>query len=59
MHQLGTKSISGAPDTLEAPEKIGGPSRTRTLDPLIKSCPEPRTQETQADLTPTDHSDPD
>ena len=36
-HQLGTKSISGAPDTLEAPEKIGGPWRTRTSDPLIKS----------------------
>src|SRR6266508_4373724 len=36
-HQLGTKSVSGAPDTLEAPEKIGGPWRTRTSDPLIKS----------------------
>jgi integrase len=35
-HQLGTKSVSGAPDTLEAPEKIGGPWRTRTSDPLIK-----------------------
>jgi integrase len=36
-HQLGTKSKSGAPRVLEAPDKIGGPSRTRTLDPLIKS----------------------
>ena len=36
-HQLGTKSNSGAPDVPEAPEKNGGPSRTRTLDPLIKS----------------------
>src|SRR5262245_55224247 len=36
-HQLGTKSSSGASDDVEAPEKIGGPSRTRTLDPLIKS----------------------
>src|SRR5439155_11628276 len=27
----------GASDTLEAPVMIGGPSRTRTLDPLIKS----------------------
>ncbi len=36
-HQLGTKSKSGAPDDLEAPDSNGGPSRTRTLDPLIKS----------------------
>src|SRR2546423_15240452 len=28
---------AGASDTLEAPVMIGGPSRTRTLDPLIKS----------------------
>jgi len=35
-HQLGTKSKSSAPDDSEAPEMIGGPSRTRTLDPLIK-----------------------
>jgi len=36
-HRLGTKRDSGAPDAPEAPEMIGGPSRTRTLDPLIKS----------------------
>ena len=36
-HRLGTKNDSGAPDAPEAPETIGGPSRTRTLDPLIKS----------------------
>ena len=36
-HQLSTKNVSGAPDAPEAPETIGGPSRTRTLDPLIKS----------------------
>ena len=36
-HRLGTESSSGAPDAPEAPETIGGPSRTRTLDPLIKS----------------------
>jgi len=35
-HRLGTKRSSGAPDVPEAPETIGGPSRTRTLDPLIK-----------------------
>jgi len=34
------------------------PSRTRTLDPLIKSCPEPRTQDTQADLGSPDQSNP-
>ena len=28
---------AGASGVLEAPVKIGGPSRTRTLDPLIKS----------------------
>ena len=36
-HQLGTKCNSGASTDAEAPEKIGGPSRTRTLDPPIKS----------------------
>ena len=36
-HQLGTKRNSGASDAPEAPETFGGPSRTRTLDPLIKS----------------------
>ena len=35
-HRLGTERSSGAPDAPEAPEPIGGPSRTRTLDPLIK-----------------------
>jgi hypothetical protein len=57
-HRLGTKSDSGAPDAPEAPETIGGPSRTRTLDPLIKSCPEPRTQGTQGDPSRTNQSDP-
>jgi len=36
-HRLGTERSSGAPEDSEAPEMIGGPSRTRTLDPLIKS----------------------
>jgi hypothetical protein len=31
------KKESEVPDTLETPDSIGGPSRTRTLDPLIKS----------------------
>src|SRR5439155_435279 len=37
----GSKTVanikSGAPDAPEAPDFVGGPSRTRTLDPLIKS----------------------
>src|SRR5262249_11452645 len=57
-HRWGTKSSSGAPDESEAPEKIGGPSRTRTLDPLIKSCPEPSIQDTSVDLSPPNQSKP-
>ena len=34
---LVSEDTSGAPDGSEAPDKFGGPSRTRTLDPLIKS----------------------
>jgi hypothetical protein len=58
-NQTAPKSQIGHPETSEVPDKIGGPSRTRTLDPLIKSCPEPRTQGTQDDLSRTNHSDPD
>ena len=36
-HRLGTESNSSASDAPEAPDLVGGPSRTRTLDPLIKS----------------------
>jgi hypothetical protein len=32
-----TTNESGAPEVSEAPDLNGGPSRTRTLDPLIKS----------------------
>jgi len=39
----GRESVSGAPPARKAPEKIGGPSRTRTLDPLIKSHSRART----------------
>jgi len=35
-HRFGTTSEPGAPDVSEAPDFGGGPSRTRTLDPLIK-----------------------
>ena len=31
------KRESGTPASLEVPDSFGGPSRTRTLDPLIKS----------------------
>ncbi len=34
--RFGPGRTSGAPDGSEAPDLIGGPSRTRTLDPLIK-----------------------
>jgi hypothetical protein len=54
-----TGTTTGTPDALEVPVVIGGPSRTRTLDPLITSCPEPRTQDTQSDPSVTNHSDPD
>jgi hypothetical protein len=36
-HQLGTKSKSATPGAPEVADCVGGPSRTRTLDPLIKS----------------------
>jgi len=36
-HHFGTTNETGAPDLSEAPDFVGGPSRTRTLDPLIKS----------------------
>ncbi len=39
-------------------QKTALPSN-RTLDPLIKSCPEPSTQDTQNNLGVTDQSDPD
>ena len=35
--RFGPRNRSGAPDLSEAPDFVGGPSRTRTLDPLIKS----------------------
>ncbi len=53
-----TTKTMGTPAVLEVPIVIGGPWRTRTSDPLIKSCPEPRTQDTQDDLSLTNESDP-
>jgi hypothetical protein len=49
-HQLGTKRKSGAPSVPEAPDSIGGPSRTRTLDPLIKSNSESISTEAHDDV---------
>jgi hypothetical protein len=43
------KTATGTPDTPEVPVKIGGPSRTRTLDPLIKSPDGEQTTDTQDD----------
>jgi integrase len=36
-HQFGAASESGAQGLPQAPDFVGGPSRTRTVDPLIKS----------------------
>ena len=36
-HHIDTTSEPGAQGLPEAPDVIGGPSRTRTVDPLIKS----------------------
>jgi len=53
-----TTKTAGTPAVLEVPVVFGGPSRTRTLDPLIKSYPEPSTQDTQSDPSLTNQSDP-
>jgi len=45
-HHVGTTSESGTPDVSEVPD-FGGPSRTRTLDPLIKSDPRSISTENQ------------
>ena len=34
---ISTKTTSGTPDIPEVPDSVGGPWRTRTSDPLIKS----------------------
>jgi hypothetical protein len=58
-NHIGQKSEIGHSGDSEVPVVIGGPWRTRTSDPLIKSCPEPRTQDTQDDPRLTNQSDPD
>jgi hypothetical protein len=43
-----TENKTGTPDTPEVPVSIGGPSRTRTLDLLIKR-PNPDTAQNHSD----------
>jgi hypothetical protein len=45
------ETATGTADVVEVevPVNIGAPSRTRTLDPLIKSDPESRSTEIQDD----------
>ncbi len=41
---IGTGNTTGTPHALEVPVVNGGPSRTRTVDPLIKSRVQKHTQ---------------
>ena len=50
-HHFGTTSESGAPDDSEAPDLLGGPSRTRTVDPLIKREDQRHTERYQDELS--------
>ena len=54
--KLGTKkwnqNETGAPDVSEAPVLLGGPSRTRTVDPLIKRDDRARTERYHDELSP-------
>ena len=52
------KRNSGAPDITEGPNLIGGPSRTRTLAPLIQSCAKLGTRDAQRDQNLTNQRDP-
>jgi hypothetical protein len=44
------RKSAGTSGVLEAPVLIGGPSRTRTLDPLIKSDPQSISTEVHDDV---------
>ena len=52
---LGPDTANLVPTTfslgLRIPEKAGALGESRTRDLLITNCPEPRTQDTQADLS--------
>jgi len=49
--RLAPKANRALPKIMGVPDKIGGPSRTRTLDPLIKSDHHELCTETQEDLS--------
>ena len=48
------KAKTGTPDVSEVPVSFGGPSRTRTLDPLIKSETQGRRTGTYGDASAQD-----
>jgi hypothetical protein len=49
---LAPESQIGHSGDFEVPDSIGGPSRTRTLDPLIKSDGQEQPQQTLDELRP-------
>ena len=49
-HHFGPTSESGAAAAAEAPDSFGGPSGTRTPDPLIKSGPATMSTEVHDDV---------
>jgi hypothetical protein len=51
-NQTGQESQIGHSGDSEVPDSIGGPSRTRTLDPLIKRDPQERPEQTHEELRP-------
>jgi len=58
-HITDDQKSAGASDAVEAPVMIGGPSRARTLDPLIKSPDQDQSTETQDDLSEGNSDDHD
>jgi len=51
-NQTAPKSQIGHSGDPEVPDKIGGPSRTRTLDPLIKRDPQEQPEQNRDELRP-------
>jgi len=56
-NQTEPKSQIGHSADSEVPDSIGAPSRTRTLDPLIKSAPHDQTTEIHDDLSARNSDD--
>jgi hypothetical protein len=52
------KTATGTSGVREMPAGVGGPSRTRTLDPLIKRSLRDQTEPYQEDLNPHESDDP-